>query len=192
VLPGTALVLVAAAAGARGLLGRGAFLAVVALTIASNAALVSRMLQPMWFDQVRVATGRMRPDAFLTKYSPDRYVFWSQAKTRVPPDGRVAVLEKIPHPYYMDRPVVLLSYLEQGLVDYRRVDTPDALADAVVRLGATHVAVDVKGLDASADPYERTVTALWRGYVARLGEPVLTAGGYALYALPPAPGAARG
>ncbi len=102
----------------------------------------------------------------------------------VPATSRVAVLEKIPHPYYIDRPFVLLSYLEQGMVDFRTVDTPDKILAELHRLGATHVAVDVKGLDADADPFEKQVTALWRATVARLGTPSLSAGGYALYDLP--------
>jgi hypothetical protein len=107
----------------------------------------------------------------------------------VPETGRVAVLEKIPHPYYIDRPFVLLSYLEQGQVDFRVTDTPDAVLRRMRELGATHVAVDVDGLTAAADPFERTVTGLWRDVVARLGEPVLSAGGYTLYVMPAADGA---
>jgi hypothetical protein len=81
---------------------------------------------------------------------------------------------------------VLLSYLEQGLVDYRQVNTVPALDAAARRLGATHVAVEEEGLRATGDPFEAEVTALWRAYLAGAGEPVLRAGGYALYALPPA------
>jgi hypothetical protein len=95
------------------------------------------------------------------------------------------VLEKIAHPYYIDRPFVLLSYLEQGMVDFRVTNTPDAVLARMRELGASHVAVDVKGLDAAADPFERQVTALWRDVVARLGKPTLEAAGYALYDLPP-------
>ncbi len=188
VLPGIALVLAAATPAARALCGRRLFAAVVAFTVAGNLALVSRMLRPMWPDQVRVALGRMAPDAFLAKHS-ERYLFWRQANQAVPESGRVLVLEKIPHPYYIERPFVLLSYLEQGLVDYRRVHTAPALADAARRLGATHVAVDEDGLRAADDPFEAEVTALWRDYLAGAGEPVLRAGGYALYALPAAEGA---
>jgi len=54
------------------------------------------------------------------------------------------------------------------------------------------VAVEVKGLDAAADPFEQTVTALWREVVGQLGAPVLTAGGYTLYPMPPASGMPRG
>ena len=114
----------------------------------------------------------------------DHWTFWHEANRTVPATGRVVVLEKIPHPYYIDRPFVLLSYLEQGLVDFRTTNTPDAVLAEMSRLGATHVAVDVKGLDADADPFERQVTALWRGVTDRLGAPVLSAGGYALYAMP--------
>src|SRR5204863_6913663 len=91
------------------------------------------------------------------------------------------VLEKIPHPYYIERPFVLLSYMQQGLVDYRRVDTVSALDGALRQLGASHVAVDENGLAAAGDPYEARVTALWRAFVARLGAPVVRAGGCTLY-----------
>src|SRR5262249_17327324 len=183
VLPGTALVLVAAAAGAEGLAGARPLPLLVALTIASNVTLISRLLKPMWPDQVRVAFGRLDPNTFLRRYS-ERFVFWHEANRAVPVDGRVVVLEKIPHPYYIERPFVLLSYLEQGMIDYRTLDGPAALADAVRRLGATHVAVERSGLAAQGDPFEARVTALWRGYVGGLGQPVLEAGGYALYAVP--------
>ena len=189
VLPGTALVLVASAAGAQALAGRRILPWIVAATVLGNVALTSRMLRPMWPDQVRVALGRLDPETFLVRHS-SRYEFWREANRAVPPDGRVAVLEKIPHPYYIERPFVLLSYLEQGLVDFRTVSTPDAVLAALRGLGATHVAVETAGLQAAADPFERQVTALWRGVVGRLGAPVLTAGGYALYVLPA--GAARG
>jgi 4-amino-4-deoxy-L-arabinose transferase-like glycosyltransferase len=183
VLPGIALTVVAAAPAARALCGRRMFAAVVAVTVAGNLVLISRMLRPMWPDQVRVALGRTTPGDFLARYS-DRYVFWREANQAVPRSGRVLVFEKIPHPYYIERPFVLLSYLEQGLVDYRRVDSVPALDAAVQWLGATHVAVDEAGLQAADDPFEARVTTLWRAYLAGAGEPVLRAGGYALYALP--------
>jgi 4-amino-4-deoxy-L-arabinose transferase-like glycosyltransferase len=183
VLPGIALALAAATPAARALCGRRLFAAVVALTIAGNFALISRMLKPMWPDQVRVALGRMKPDDFLARYS-DRYVFWRAANRTVPTSGRILVFEKIPHPYYIERPFVLLSYLEQGLVDYRQVNTVPALDAAARQLGATHVAVEEAGLRAAGDPFEAEVTTLWRDYLAGVGEPVLRAGGYALYALP--------
>ena len=186
VLPGTALVLAATAAGAEALAGRRILPWIVGLTVLGNVALTTRMLRPMWPDQVRVALHRLSPDTFLARYS-DRYVFWKEANRAVPATGRVAVLEKIPHPYYIDRPFVLLSYLEQGLVDFRVTSTPDAVLRRMRELGTTHVAVDVKGLDAAADPFEREVTTLWRGVVARLGEPVLSKAGYALYVLPGEP-----
>jgi Dolichyl-phosphate-mannose-protein mannosyltransferase len=191
VMPGIALLLVAATPAARALCGQRLFAAVVAFTVAGNLALISRMLRPMWPDQVRVALGRMTPDAFLARYS-ERYVFWRQANAVVPASGRVLVFEKIPHPYYIGRPFVLLSYLEQGLVDYRRVRTVLALDAAAHQLGATHVAVDEEGLEAAGDPFEAEVTTLWRAYLARAGEPLLRAGGYALYALPPRTADAHG
>ena len=95
------------------------------------------------------------------------------------------MLEKIIHPYYIERRFVLLSYLEQGMVDYRRVNTPQALEEAIGRLGVTHVAVHEAGAQAADDPFEAQVTALWRAYLDRLGEPALRAGGYALYRLNP-------
>jgi 4-amino-4-deoxy-L-arabinose transferase-like glycosyltransferase len=186
VLPGTALVLAATAAGAMALAGRRILPWVVGLTVLGNVALTTRMLRPMWPDQVRVAFHRLSPDTFLARYS-ERWLFWHEANRAVPATGRVAVLEKIPHPYYIDRPFVLLSYLEQGLVDFRVTSTPDAVLRRMRELGTTHVAVDVKGLDAAADPFEREVTTLWRGVVARLGEPVLSKAGYALYVLPGEP-----
>ncbi|MGH7896108.1 MAG: glycosyltransferase family 39 protein [Candidatus Binatia bacterium] len=189
VLPGTALALTAAVAGARALVGERVLPWIVAFTVAGDLALTSRMLRPMWPDQVRVALGRMTPDAFLARYS-DRYVFWREANRVIPPTGRVAVLEKIPHPYYIERPFVLLSYLEQGFVDFRAVTTPDAVLETLRALGVTHVAVEVKGLDAAADPFEQQVTSLWRASTTRLDPPVLTAGGYALYVAPA--GAPRG
>jgi 4-amino-4-deoxy-L-arabinose transferase-like glycosyltransferase len=191
VLPGTALVLAASAAGAQTLAGRRWLPWLAALTVAGNVVLTTRMLRPVWPDQVRVALHRLSPDTFLTRYS-DRWVFWREANHAVPPDGRVAVLEKIPHPYYIDRPFVLLSYLEQGMVDFRVTDTPDAVVRRMRELGATHVAVDVKGLDAAADPFEQTVTTLWQGVVRELGTPVLSKGGYALYTIPATAGATHG
>jgi hypothetical protein len=191
VLPGVALAMTAAAAGAQALAGRRWLPVVLVLTVAGNVALTSRLLTPMWPDQVRVAFGRLAPDTFLARYS-ERWVFWHRANEAIPPDGRVALFEKITHPYYIDRPFVMLSYLEQGQVDYRTTSTPDAVLAAMARLGATHVAVDVNGLDAAADPFERTATTLWRDVVGRLGEPVLSAGGYALYVLPSGVGGARG
>jgi len=184
VLPGTALALAAAAAGAQALAGRRILPWIVGFTVIGNVALTSRMLRPMWPDQVRVAFGRLSPNTFLERYS-DRWVFWHEANRAVPETGRVAVLEKIAHPYYIDRPFVLLSYLEQGMVDFRVTNTPDAVLARMRELGASHVAVDVKGLDAAADPFEQQVTALWRDVVARLGKPMLEAKGYALYDLPP-------
>ena len=47
--------------------------------------------------------------------------------------GLVLLLEKSPHPYYIERPFVLGSYLEQGMIDYRTVSTPAAVAAAAWR-----------------------------------------------------------
>jgi hypothetical protein len=183
VLPGVVLVLAAAVPAARVLLGRRLFAAAIALTVAGNVALTTRLLRPLWPDQVRVATGRLAPDEFLRRHSP-RFAFWERANAEVPAGGLVLVLEKIPHPYYIERPFVLASYLEQGMLDYRQVTTPEALADAAHRLGATHVAVDLDGLDAAGDPFEATVARLWQAFVAEACEgPTVREGGFALYAL---------
>src|SRR4030095_7580621 len=86
VLPGIALTVAAATPAARALCGTRLFAAVVALTVAGNLVLISRMLRPMWPDQVRVALGRMKPGDFLARYS-DRYVFLREANRAVPPSG---------------------------------------------------------------------------------------------------------
>jgi hypothetical protein len=185
VVPGVVLVLAAAVPASRALLGARFFIAVVALTIAGNLALTSRLLRPMWPDQLRVVAGRLRGDDFLRRYS-ERFAFWERANEVVPPSGRVLVLEKVPHPYYIERPFVLASYLEQGMIDYRRLREPDELAEAARGLGITHVAVDVAALGAMGDPFETTVSRLWRGFVAQDGDLVLRRGGFALYALKPA------
>jgi hypothetical protein len=182
VLPGWLLLAAAAVAGADALCGRRGCVAIALATIAGSLLLATRLFGPLWTQQVGVVLGRTSPDAFLAATSP-RWVFWQRANAAIPADGRVVVLEKIPHPYYIERPFALLSYLEQDLVDYRTVRTPDALAAAAHALGATHVAVDVGGLQAAGDPYEAGVTALWRAFLAREGSPVVESSGYALYAL---------
>ncbi len=183
VVPGAALVLVAAVPAARALLPRRLFAAAVALTLAGNLALTTRLLQPLWPDQVRVATGRLAPAEFLRRHS-ERFAFWERANAEVPAAGLVLVLEKIPHPYYIERPFVLGSYLEQGLLDYRRLATPAAVAAAAHGLGVTHVAIDLASLEAGGDPFEASVARLWRGFVVEECDPPLVReGGYALYAL---------
>jgi hypothetical protein len=186
VLPGVMLALAASIPAGQAIFGRRVLAAILAVTVAGNLALIAvRLGRPMWPDQVRVALGRMDDATFLRRYSP-RWVFWNEANAAIPEDGRVVVLEKIPHPYYIERPFVLLSYLEQGLVDYRAVPSADDLASKIRQLGVGYVAVDVDGLQAREDPYEERVTAIWRDLVARSGPPVVEAGGFALYALPPA------
>jgi hypothetical protein len=194
VMPGVALLLAAAVPSARALLGRRLFVAAVGLTLAGHLALTSRLLGPLWRDQVRVAVGRLTPDALLRRHSP-RYAFWERANAAVPPTGRVLVLEKIPHPYHIERPYVLGSYLEQGLIDYRALREPAALATQARALGVTHVALDTAALDAAGDPFEASVRRLWRAFVAEEADLVLRERGYALYALrvgPASPLAAGG
>src|SRR5437773_9647280 len=148
VLPGVALLLAATVPAASTLLGRRLAAAVVALTIAGNLTLIGRYLGTLWPDQLRVAVGRLAPEEFLRRYSP-RYAFWERANVAVPPAGRVLVLEKIPHPYYIERPFVLASYLEQGLIDYRTIDSAAALAETAPRPGVSHVAVDLSAFAAA-------------------------------------------
>ena len=83
-----------------------------------TSLLISRMLRPMWPDQVRVALGRMAPGAFLDKLLGALCLLAPGQPGRSRSPVVSLVLEKIPHPYYIERPFVLLSYLEQGLVDY--------------------------------------------------------------------------
>jgi len=183
VLPGLALVLVAGVPAARALLPRRLFAAAVALTIAGNLALTTGLLQPLWPDQVRVAAGLLAPADFLRRHSA-RFAFWERANAEVPAAGLVLVLEKIPHPYYIDRPFVLGSYMEQGLLDYRTLVTPAALAAAAHGLGVTHVAIQLAGLEAAGDPFEASVARLWRGFlIEECDPPLVREGGYALYTL---------
>lgn len=182
VLPGVTLLFVAAVPAAMAVVGRRAFGAVVALSVVLNLAVTARLLRPLWPDQLRVALGRLAPAAFLRRHE-DRFVFWERANTAVPPDGKVLVLEKIPHPYYIDRPFVLGSYLEQALLDYRTLDTPEALAGAAKLMGVTHVAVDMDGLRAAGDPFEARVVETWRGFLGEECDVVLRAGGFGLYTL---------
>jgi len=178
-----ALLLVSALPAARAVLPRRVFALVVALSVVGNLALSTRLLRPLWPDQARVALGRLDENEFLRRHSP-RFVFWEQANGEVPAGGLVLVLEKIPHPYYIERPFVLASYLEQGLIDYRSIKTADELATVAHDLGVTHVAVDLAGLNAGSDPFEASVARLWRAFLAdECEEPIVRGGGYALYAL---------
>jgi hypothetical protein len=182
VLPGVALVLAVATAGARALGGRW-FPAVVAWTLVGHLVIVSRLALPMLPDQLRVVAGRLSREEYLQRYS-ERYGFWRRACPVVGTTGLVLVLEKIPHPYFIDCPFVLASYLEQAMIDYRTIGTVPDLEQAAQRLGITHIAVSQVDLERRADPYEARVAALWRGWTVRLGEPQLEVAPYALYALP--------
>jgi hypothetical protein len=184
VFPGVVLLVVAVVPAAQALLGRRGFTALVALAVLGNVALTSRLLKPLWPDQLRVALGRLDPNTFLRRHS-ERYDFWERANAAVTPADRVLVLEKIPHPYYIERPYVLGSYLEQGLLDYRVLDTPERLVAAAHGLGITHVTVDLAALDAKGDPFEAEVSRLWRAFIDDACTPVLRRGGFALYTLRP-------
>jgi hypothetical protein len=182
VFPGVVLILGSAVAGARALGGRW-LAAVIAVTLAGHLAVESRLIVPDLPDQLRVVTGRMSREQYLERHS-DRWRFWHRACPVVGTAGTVMVLEKIPHPYYIDCRFVLASYLEQAMIDYRSVVTPEALAAAAHRLGVTHVAVDRTDLARRADPYETRVAALWDAWTSRLGTPQLVVDSYALYELP--------
>jgi hypothetical protein len=184
VLPGVVLVLAASVPAAQALLGRRGFAWLVAVAVIGNVALATRLLEPLWPDQARVALGRLDAREFLRRHS-DRYSFWERANAAIPSTGRVLVLEKIPHPYYIERPFVLGSYLEQGLLDYRTLDTPERLAAAARTLGITHVSVDLSALDATGDPFEAEVSRLWRAFVDDACEPLLRQEGFGLYSLRP-------
>jgi hypothetical protein len=184
VLPGLVVLMAAALPAAREVLGPRLLAAVIALTVAGNLAVTSRLLGPRWRDQVRVAIGRLDARAFLRTHSED-FAFWERANAALPPTESVLVLEKIPQPYYIERPYVLGSYLEQNLIDYRRVNSPEALAAAAHALGTTYVAVHLAGLDAAADPFEASVAHMWRDFVDRACDPILHERGYGLYALRP-------
>lgn len=182
VLPGIVLCFAAAIAGAHAALGRRTFAAVTALTVFGNLALTTKLMLPMEGDRARVMLGRMSTAQFMEKYST-RWVFWHAANPIVGDGGRVLVLEKIPHPYYIDTPFVMASYLEQGRIDYRRLTYPAQLATVARDLGITHVAVDLSALTASGDPYEAQVAALWSGFVTTECDKVLDRAGFGLYAL---------
>jgi hypothetical protein len=143
---------------------------------------VGGLLRPLWPDQVRVAFGRLTPEQFLRRHSP-RFVFWERANALVPASGLVLVLEKVPSPYFIERPFILGSYLEQGLLDYRQVASPETLAAAARGLGVTHVAIDLVDLERGGDPFEASVTSLWRRFVEGACEPLLRTEGHALCAL---------
>src|SRR5207247_4771437 len=57
VLPGVVLLLVAAVPAVRVVLHRRLFAAIVTLTVIGNLALTTRLLRPLWPDQMRVAAG---------------------------------------------------------------------------------------------------------------------------------------
>jgi hypothetical protein len=182
VLPGGVLVLATAVAGARAL--RGAWFAgVIALTLVGHLAMMGRLARPLLPDQLRLVAGTLTRTQYLERHS-ERARFWRRACPMVGTAGKVIVLEKIPHPYFIDCSFVLASYLEQALIDYRAVGSVDALAAVARQLGVTHVAASRVDLARQADPYEARVTTLWRDWTTRLGPPALEQSPYVLYALP--------
>jgi hypothetical protein len=188
VFSGVVLVLAACVAGARALGGRW-FPAVIAATLVGQLAVTSRLVVGEFPDRLRTVTGQMTREAFLERHSA-RFRFWRRACPVVGTAGLVMVLEKIPHPYFIECPFVLASYLEQARIDYRTIPDAGRLAAAATELGVTHVAVARADLGRHADPYEAHATAVWRDWTASLGTPSLEVGGYVLYAVPGAAGAA--
>jgi hypothetical protein len=190
VLPGVALCMAAALAGARELLGRRGFQWLLIGTIAGNLALTAKLLT-VWPDQVRVLAGRMSTETFMAKYSP-RWDFWHAANPVVSDRGRVLVLGKIIHPYDIDVPFVMASMLEQAWLDYRRTTTVEAFTQIVRGLSVSHVAVDLEQLTAAGDPYEAQVGGLWSEFVRTECDLIFERAGFGLYALRQARAAALG
>jgi len=139
--------------------------AVLALTVLGQAALSLRVLAPTWPDAARVAVGAMTEDAFLRRHER-RYALWSLVNAEVPPDGNVLVLGMIPHPYHLERRFTLASPLEQGAIDYRRIDTLEDFVAVLDGLGVTHVVRERERDKPGVNPVGPRVTRLWDALLA--------------------------
>ena len=165
--------------------------ALLAATVLLQIALSLRVVAPLWPDSARAAFGRMTPDAFLRR-NERHYALASLVHAEVPPDGNVLVLGMIPHPYYyVGRPFTLASPLEQGAIDYRRMQTLDDFLTAVRRFGITHVVREVEPDRRAVNPVGDHVLQLWDALLARADKLGEEEGG-ALYRLPPAVAHAEG
>lgn len=186
VLPGVLLLAATGLGGLARLLGPRLLVLVVAFTVLGQVAVTARLAMATWPAELGHALGRTSRVQFLGAHS-DRFRFWRAVDAAMPSDGRVLVLGKIPHPYFIDVPFVLGSYLEQTVIDYRRIEAPAELLAEARRAGATHVVFETADLARGADPFERRVVALWTALRARLGPALVREGGRELYALPAGP-----
>lgn len=186
VLPGVWLLAAAGMGGVARLLSRRLAIALVCVTVAGHLVVTARLAARTFPDELRLAAGAMTPATYLERRS-DRYRFWRAVDHVVPADGLVLVLGKIPHPYFIGRPFVLGSYLEQAKIDYRRLADAAALMAITRELGATHVVFVTGDLDRAADPFEARVTSLWRDLRADLGTPLVREGERELFAMPTEP-----
>ena len=163
-----------------------AITALLAATALGQAALAMRVMAPLFPDSARVALGRMSADAFLHRHEP-RYSLASLVQVTVPDDGNVLVLGMIPHPYYylyLGRRFTLASPLEQGAIDYRRIETVDEFMAVVQRFGVTHVVREADPAKAAVNPIGERVPRLWDGLLARCEKVGETAAGV-LYRMRP-------
>jgi len=188
--PALALLLLVAVAVAErcrayGPLASRAVTVLLVVTVLGQAALAARVMAPLFPDSLRVAIGRMSADAFLRRHEP-RYPLASLVQAAVPDDGNVLVLGMIPHPYYyVGRRFTLASPLEQGAIDYRRIETVDEFVAVVQRFGVTHVVREVDPNKRAVNPVGERVPRLWDGLLARCEKLGETAAG-TLYRLRPA------
>jgi hypothetical protein len=186
VLPGLVLLVAAGLGGVARLFDRRLVAAIVGVTVLGQLALTARVALPTFPDELSVAIGATTRATFLARHS-GRYRFWRAVDAVLPPAAGVLVLGKIPHPYFIDRPFVLGSYLEQVAIDYRRIDDPDELLAAARRQKLGYVAFETADLARHEDPFERRVVTLWRRLRDRLGPALVREGGYELYRVPGGP-----
>ncbi len=170
--------------GASGPRARRGVVAVLAVTALLQAVTALRVVAPLVPDSIRVATGRLSDDQFLRRYER-RYPLWDLVNREVPENGNVLILAMIPHPYHLTRRFTLASPLEQGAIDYRRLETVDDFQAALVPFGVTHVVREPEDDKAAANPIGERVTTLWDGLVARSEKVAETTDG-TLYRLAPA------
>jgi len=94
------------------------------------------------------------------------------------------ILGMIPHPYYyVGRPFVLASPLEQIAIDYRRLASVDELLATLRGLGVTHAVREADPEKEAVNPIGAHVLELWDGLLARSSEIGAVEAG-ALYRLP--------
>jgi len=169
--------------GDRGPLARRAVTAVLAATALWQGVTAVRVAAPLAPDSLRVAAGRLSEDAFLRRYER-RYPLWDLVNREVPADGNVLILAMIPHPYHLLRSFTLASPLEQGAIDYRRLETVDELSAALAPYGVTHVVREPEEEKAAANPVGERVTRLWDELLAE-AEKVADGPEGSVYRLPP-------